>query len=174
MARPKKDSNEKVDTPSRKFISKIPGKVTILKRFDKNGDPVTVTDATGNGKVQAIDEFHWHPVLGQMLPDGKTPDPEGAFSFIIVEKIPDNVDCTDEKRRISDNYERLIEKFEAECKNPINKVFTEDDYQKSRNIEAFNAKQQVKEFEDKLADKDKALAESEAKIEELQKRLMGK
>lgn len=166
MAKPKKEDV----CPVRKYISKIPGKLTILKRFDDKGNPVTVTDATGNGKVVAVDEIKWHPVHGQMLPDGKTPDPEGAFCFIIVKKVTEEDNPTQEEQVISDNYDRLVEKFDLECKNPINKVYTEDDYQKQRNVEAFNAKKQTSELTEKLSAKETELAEANKRLAELEAR----
>jgi hypothetical protein len=135
-----------------KFISKIPDFHFILPVLDDAGKQVIKYDANGGKPLPEIKEYHFTKVYAQKGSDGK-PDPSTAYCFFIASQSTHGKD-----------FQRIVDNLNKHKTNPRFQLFTEDDYFANRNPEAFRIAKEKSELED-------AIAQKNARIEELEKRL---
>jgi hypothetical protein len=134
-----------------KFVTKFKEKSIVMFKLDANGKRVEKRDAHGNGMTFEVVQYEFTKVPPHKNAEGKI-DPNTAFSFLIVD--PD-IHGSD--------FQRLLDKCKEECKNPAHKMFTEEEYFKQRNPEAFRIAKDKAALE--------SLVEESNSIEDLRKKL---
>lgn len=145
-------NDERPEDGAVKFISKIPDFHFLLPVLGTDGKQEYHFDANGNSKLPTIKEYHFVKVYAQKGHDGK-PDPSTAYCFFIASQKDHGAD-----------FPRIVDLLNKYKSNPRYQLFTEDDYFKNRNPEAFRIAKEKSDLEDQVAQKN-------ARIEELEKRL---
>lgn len=143
-----------------KFICEMThGYQFVLPVLNEKGEKVFHTDANGNNKTPDVKTYVFTQVSGHKNADGKV-DINSAFSFFEVTK-----------KLHGEDYDRIVAKLDKDCKNPINKMYREDDHFKKRNPEAFRIASEKAALISENSEKTEALKEKDREIEELKKQL---
>ena len=135
-----------------KYICTKQHMTVVLLCKDADGKWLYHTDLHGNSKLPDVKEFHFTPVYAQKGKMGMY-EANTAYCFFI---------CSLEL--LGEFYDQMIDYLEKLRKNPINKIFLEDEWDKNRNPEAHAANEKVSELED-------ALEKETRRREELEKQL---
>jgi hypothetical protein len=144
-----KRSNEKTV----KFISTFPAFHFMIDSIGPDGKRETHTDADGNNKLPSFRQYEFARVAGHR--DSKTGkiNPDTAFSFFIADPEKHGRD-----------FQLIVDKLTELSKNALYKVYSEDDYFKLRNPEAYRIAVKNAEYETTIEDLKK-------KNEDLERRL---
>ncbi len=135
-----------------KFISKNQEYGFIITQQDENGNDEYHTDAKGNKKLPTVKSYNFQRIVVKDHETGKI-NTKKCHSFFIASKKEHGKD-----------YERIVNRLNVLASNPRNKLYSEDDWFKERNPEAF-----------RIA-KERAVVEDErdsykARVDELEKKL---
>lgn len=135
-----------------KFISRFKEHTIVMLKKDAEGKTVFKTDANGNSKVAETVVYQFAKVPPHKNAEGKI-DPNTAFCYLIVDP-----------KVHGEDFNRLLAECNTLLKNPVNKLYTEEGYFKSRNPEAFRIAKEKTELENQISDKDKQIEELKAKL----------
>jgi hypothetical protein len=146
------ENNVETKTGCVKFISTFRQFHFDIKKLDEKGEQIFHVNPNSNHKLFEFKHFEFVPVSGHKGKDGKI-DPNTAFCFFIVDPEKHGKD-----------FPAIISKLQEFCKNPMYRMFTEDDHFKHRNPEAFRIAKEKSELESTISDKDKRIAELEERL----------
>jgi hypothetical protein len=135
-----------------KYVSKLQ-EFHFLFRRHENGKPASHDIPESSALLPTFDTYSFTKVLGTRDPKTNKVDPESHHCFFIVD--PD---------KLGDDYQRMIDTLNKFCTQPEKRMYTEADFFKLRNPEAYAINQE------KVA-LTSTIEQQKAKIEELEKRL---
>lgn len=150
MARKTKEST--TEKPTIKYICTKQHMAVVLMVKDADGKQAYHTDSHGNSKLPDVKEFHFTPVYAQKGKMGMY-EANTAYCFLI---------CSLEL--LGEFYDQMIEYLEKLRKNPINKLFLEDEWDKNRNPEAHAANEKVSALESEVESKERRIKELEDQL----------
>jgi hypothetical protein len=136
-----------------KFISEFPEYHFMYRKHDDDGKPAFHTDQDGNNKLPTFETISFVKVYGTRDPKTGKVDPESARSFYIADPAVLGAD-----------FDRVLAKLQAFCKDGKYRMYTEDDHFKKRNPEAFRIAKEKVELTS-------TIDQLRARNEELEKRL---
>ena len=140
------------EKPVVKYICTKQHMTVVLRVMDADGKQLKHTDANGNSELPDVKEFNFTPVYAQKGKMGMY-EANTAYCFFIC-----SVDV------LGEFYDQMVDYLEKLRKNPINKLFTEEEWDKNRNPEAFKANEKVSELEDALEKETRRRKELEAQL----------
>jgi hypothetical protein len=136
----------------RKWISNFPEMNIYLKVLDQEtGKHQTHNTELNPRQVKEYKLVRFTKVSGRKNKDGRI-DPSTAFSFFIAD--PDKMGGTGPYS----DYTQMVKILDDMCKNPANRLFTEDDHFKWRNPEAYKVAKEKQSLEKKMSEKDERIA----------------
>ncbi len=148
-------ANDQVNTKETavKFISDIPEYHFLIRAIDEKGELEFHTDANGNGKLPTYQEYHFTKIASQRDPKTGKFDPSTQKCFFIVDP------------EVHGRYFKpIVETLTRLKANPISRLYTEEEYFRKRNPEAYRIAKEKRDLEDEIAKRD-------SRIEELEKKL---
>ena len=160
------ENNEVMANGRVKFISKCREFFFMLPVLDENGKPSFHQDPNSNRKFPDMKEYAFTKSPSMRSRDGSVVkgtmkvEPETYSCFFIVDPAVHGAD-----------FQRIVDLLSGYCKNPAFKMYTEDDYFKQRNPEAYRIAKEKVAMEANLSDKDKTIAELKRHAAELEDRL---
>jgi hypothetical protein len=145
-------NDERPEEGCTKFICKIPEFHFMMPVHDEKGEEVFHGDRHGNARLPTTKLYSFVKVYAQKGKDGKF-DPSTAYCFFIVNPKIHGTETGN-----------ILKYLTGLMKNPIYQLFSEEDYFKNRNPEAFRIAKEKTELEN-------AIDAEKAKVADLERRL---
>jgi hypothetical protein len=124
-----------------------------MRVIGEDGKPEFHTDANGNNKLPTFKTFSFTPVMPHKDPATGKINLDDSHCFFIAD--PD---------QHGKDFQPIIDRLNELRKNPINQMFTDEEYFKRRNPEAFR-------IAGEMSSKDSKIDEQQRRIQELENRL---
>jgi hypothetical protein len=135
-----------------KFVCKYPDYHFMMPVIGHDGKQERHTDANGNNSLPTYRDYHFARVNPKDPMTGKTSVSE-CYSIFIVDR---------EKHGAM--FQPIVDYLTKLTKNSFYKVYTDDDWFRIRNPEAFRIAREKSEYEDKLTDAQRRIIELERKL----------
>jgi hypothetical protein len=145
-----------------KFISNNREFFFMLPVLDENGKIVNHRNPDSNRELPEYKQYDFVKSPSKRSRDGMITTKDG----VAMKVEPETFSCyfvVDQEKHGTD-FQRIVDLLTSYCTNPVYKMYTEDEYFKQRNPEAYQATKEKEEMKSKLDSKDARIAELEERL----------